>query len=71
MKILIRVLKWTAWEMTPPEPYGTFHLVFWLTGLALVFFAAFFLRKTQRGPWAEPADPVGGKRRLDATARVV
>ena len=32
--------------MTPPEPYGTFHLVFWLTGLALVFFAAFFLRKT-------------------------
>ena len=46
MKILIRFLKWTAWEMTPPEPYGTFHLVFWLTGLALVFFAAFFLRKT-------------------------
>ena len=46
MQIVIRFLEWTAWEMTPPEPYGTFHLVFWLTGLPLALLAAFLLRKS-------------------------
>lgn len=45
MDLLIRFLEKTAWKMTPPEPYGTFHLVFWLTGLPIAFPAAFFLRK--------------------------
>lgn len=31
--------------MTPPEPYGTFHLVFWLTGLFFALTAAFLLRR--------------------------
>lgn len=27
--------EWTAWKMTPPEPYGAFHLIFFFGGLLL------------------------------------
>jgi len=46
MNTLFRFLEWTAWEMTPPKPYGVFHLVFWLAGLPAVTLAAFSLRHT-------------------------
>jgi len=41
----IDFLKWTAWEMTPPPAYGTFHLTFFFVGLALSIFLAWQLRK--------------------------
>lgn len=46
MRALQRFLKFTAWEMTPPEAYGAFHITFWFTGLCIVFPLSFFLRKT-------------------------
>ena len=39
-----RALAATAWGMTPPAPYGAFHLIFFLCGLALCVFAAWRLR---------------------------
>lgn len=44
MKFLKRFLELTAWEMTPPKAYGTFHLTFWITGLLAVFLLAFLFR---------------------------
>lgn len=36
---------WTAWGMTPPQPYGLFHLLFTFIGLAVVITVAYFLRR--------------------------
>lgn len=36
----------TAWRMVTPRPYGAFHIIFMLAGLALAFVAAYMLRKT-------------------------
>ncbi len=37
---------WTAWEMTPPTTFGTFHLLFLIFGLAACVLLAWLLRKT-------------------------
>ncbi len=42
---MIDFLRLTAWEMTPPSPYGAFHLTFWIVGLSLSIFAAIMLRR--------------------------
>lgn len=41
---LDRLISSTAWRMTPPQPYGAFHLAFFLVGLAVCIFAAWKLR---------------------------
>lgn len=38
--------EWTAWEMTPPKAYGTFHLAFFIGGVALSLLLAWLLRKS-------------------------
>ena len=37
---------WTAWPMTPPKTFGTFHLLFLFLGLAVYVGLAWLLRKT-------------------------
>ncbi len=40
----------TAWEMTPPQAYGPFHLIFTFVGLAVSVFLAYKLRNlSERG----------------------
>lgn len=45
MDWLSEFIQATAWEMTPPEAYGPFHLTFTFVGIALCAFAAWKLRK--------------------------
>lgn len=45
-QILERVMRASAWEMTPPPYYGTFHLTFTFVGIAVCILLAYFLRKT-------------------------
>lgn len=37
--------KWTAWEMTPPQSYGLFHILFVVIGGIVAVLLAWFLRK--------------------------
>ena len=39
-------LQSTAWKMVPPQPYGLFHLSFFIIGLAVSVAAAYLLRNT-------------------------
>lgn len=41
-----KFLEWTAWTMTPPKPYGLFHILFVLIGFTVAIAGAWFLRKT-------------------------
>lgn len=43
--IFQRLMSATAWKMTPPAPYGAFHLLFFIIGFAVCVFAAWKLRK--------------------------
>jgi len=43
--LLDQFMTWTAWRMTPPRPYGLFHLSFTFIGFALCAFLAWKLRK--------------------------
>jgi uncharacterized membrane protein YwaF len=43
-EILDKAIESTAWKMTPPPAYGTFHLLFMLIGIALCFLLAYKLR---------------------------
>lgn len=45
MEELKRFLAKTAWQMSPPRAYETFHLLFFGIGLALAISLAFLLRK--------------------------
>jgi len=38
--------EWTAWEMTPPKAYGTFHLAFFIGGFALSLLIAWLLKNS-------------------------
>lgn len=42
--MLTNILIRTAWTMVPPQPYGAFHLIFFLVGLLVVTAAAWQLR---------------------------
>ncbi len=44
-RLLERLLSATAWEMTPPAPYGAFHLIFALAGFAICAIVAWKLRR--------------------------
>ena len=44
--IMYDFLSWTAWHMTPPRTFGTFHLCFLIFGMAACVFFAWLLRKT-------------------------
>ena len=49
-EILDKALEATAWEMTPPPAYGTFHLSFAIIGIALCFLLGYKLRNiSERG----------------------
>ena len=41
------LMTWTAWKMTPPQPYGPFHLSFAFIGFALCIFLAWKLRNVK------------------------
>ena len=48
--MITRFLEWTAWPMTPPRPYGMFHIAFAAAGVLAAFFGARLLAgKTPRG----------------------
>ena len=42
---LTMLLGKTAWQMTPPRAYGTFHLLFMLLGFSVCVIAALALRR--------------------------
>lgn len=44
--VMQEFFKWTAWEMTPPESYGLFHILFMILGGFVVVSLAWLLRKT-------------------------
>lgn len=44
VETLDKLMEATAWKMTPPPAYGTFHLTFTVIGVALCFVLAYFLR---------------------------
>lgn len=39
-----KLIESTAWEMTPPKPYGLFHILFMLVGFAVCISAAYLCR---------------------------
>ncbi|MBQ6568701.1 MAG: YwaF family protein [Clostridia bacterium] len=43
--LLNRFISSTAWPMTPPKAYGTFHLTFFFVGLAVSILLAWLLRR--------------------------
>ena len=50
IEVLDKTIESTAWEMTPPPAYGTFHLSFSLIGIAACFLLAYMLRSlSERG----------------------
>ena len=47
---LDKILEATAWKMTPPPAYGSFHLSFTFIGIAVCIFLAYKLRNlSERG----------------------
>ena len=48
-EILIDVLQATAWPMTPPKPYSSFHLLLTAAGLSFAFLSARFLGRRGNG----------------------
>lgn len=44
--VMQEFFKWTAWEMTPPESYGLFHILFMILGGFVAVSLAWLLRKT-------------------------
>ena len=41
------IMQRTAWKMTPPPAYGTFHLIFLIGGILTCILLAFLLRKSK------------------------
>lgn len=48
--MITRLLKLTAWPMTPPKPYSFFHIFLCLAGISFSICLAVFLSRRRRDP---------------------